>query len=123
VRVFKTKAFARFARRERIADRSLREAIDRAERGLIDSDLGGGIIKLRLARPGQGRSGGFRLLAAYRARQLGVYLYGFAKNERDNIDDDQLQELRKAALFFFGLTNQQLDLAVRATKLTEISDA
>jgi hypothetical protein len=123
VRVFKTKAFARFARRERIADHALREAIARAERGLIDADLGGGIIKLRLARPGQGRSGGFRLLAAYRASQLGIYLYGFAKNERDNVDDDQLQELRKAARFFFGLTDAEVDLAVSASKLTEISDA
>ena len=60
--VFKTRWFARFARQERIADSSLREAIERAERGLIDADLGGGLIKQRVARPGRGRSGGYRVI-------------------------------------------------------------
>ena len=64
VRIFKTRWVARFSRRERIEDRSLLEAILRAERGIIDADLGGGIIKQRVARPGQGRSGGFRMLVA-----------------------------------------------------------
>jgi len=67
LRIFKTKSFVRFARRERISDASLCEAIRRAERGLIDADLGGGVIKQRVARAGQGRSGGFRVLIAYRA--------------------------------------------------------
>ena len=56
MRTFKTKWLTRFARREGIADKSLREAIERAERGLIDADLGGGLIKQRVARQGQGRS-------------------------------------------------------------------
>jgi len=54
----------RYARRERIADRSLRETIERAGRGTIDADLGGGIIKQRVARGGQGRSSGYRMLIA-----------------------------------------------------------
>jgi len=58
VRIFKTKWLVRFARRQRIADISLAEAIERAERGLIDADLGGGLIKQRIARPYAGRSGG-----------------------------------------------------------------
>ena len=66
VRIFKTKWMARYARRERIADHSLREAIERAGRGTIDADLGGGIIKQRVARSGQGRSRGYRMLIAYR---------------------------------------------------------
>ena len=65
-------------------DRSLRDAVERAERGLVDADLGGGIIKQRVARTGQGRSGGYRLLIAYRSGDRAVFLYGFGKNERDN---------------------------------------
>lgn len=61
---FKTKAFARFARRERIRDRALCEAVERIAEGLIDADLGGGVIKQRIARKGGGRSGGFRDRAA-----------------------------------------------------------
>ncbi len=64
MRIFKTKWMARYARRERIADHSLREAIERAGRGTVDADLGGGIIKQRVARSGQGRSGGYRTLIA-----------------------------------------------------------
>ncbi len=97
MRVFKAKWLARFTRRERITDESLSEAIERAERGLIDADLGGGLIKQRVARRGQGRSGGFRLIVAYRARGRAVFLYGFAKSELDNIDSDQLSELRTIA--------------------------
>ena len=90
MRVFKTRWLARFAARERIADDSLSEAIQRAARGLIDAELGSGIIKQRLARQGQGRSGGYRMLIAYRAGNRAVFLYGFAKNERENIGPDEL---------------------------------
>jgi hypothetical protein len=66
MRIFKTKWIARFVRRERIDDEGLKEAIARPERGIIDADLGGGLIKQRVARPGQGRSGGFCMFVAHR---------------------------------------------------------
>jgi hypothetical protein len=97
LRVFKTKQFARFARRERIADANLLEAVQRAERGLVDADLGGGVVKQRVARPGQGRSGGYRVLLAYRRTTRAIFLFGFAKSERDNIEDDELATLRDIA--------------------------
>lgn len=64
MRIFKTKWLVRFVRRERITDDNLREAIDGAERGIIDADLGGGLIKQRVARGGQGRSGIYRMMVA-----------------------------------------------------------
>jgi len=97
VRVFKTRGFARFARRQRIADASLYEAIRRADQGLVDADLGGGVIKQRVARPGQGRSGGYRVLIAYRRNARAVFVFGFAKSEQANIDDDELATLRDIA--------------------------
>ena len=97
MRVFKTKTFARFARSERISDVSLCDAVRRAERGLIDADLGGAVIKQRVARPGQGRSGGYRVLVAYRAKGRCVFLFGFAKRDRGNVDDDELMTLRDIA--------------------------
>jgi hypothetical protein len=66
VRIFKTKALARFTRREAVRDESLVAAVEAARRGLIDADLGGGLIKQRIARPGQGKRGGFRMLIALR---------------------------------------------------------
>ena len=95
--VFKTRGFARFVRAEQITDDSLCDAIDRAERGIIDADLGGGLIKQRVARRGQGRSGGYRMILAYRVRNRAVFLFGFPKSERDNIGPALLAKLRAAA--------------------------
>jgi hypothetical protein len=86
LRVFAIKVFLRFACGEGLDDRRLCEAIRRAERGLVDADLGGNLVKPRVARVGGGRSGGYRTLIAYRAEQRSVFLYGLAKNEHDNID-------------------------------------
>jgi len=90
VQVFKTKDFARFARKEKIDDDALCGGVRRAGRGLIDADLGGGLIKQRVARKGQGRSGGFRTIIAYRSTKRAVFLHGFAKSAKDNISDDEL---------------------------------
>ena len=123
MRIFKTRAFARFARRERIDDVALASAVSRAERGQIDADLGGGVIKQRVPRHGAGRSGGFRTVIAYQTGEISVFLYGFAKNERENISSDELKNLRKAARFYFGLSRRDLETAVVAGTLMEISDA
>lgn len=95
MQVFKTRWFARFAQRENITDTSLREAIARAERGLIDAELGGGLIKQRVARRGQGRSGGHRAIIAYLAGSKAFFLHGFAKSDRDNVGEDELIALKK----------------------------
>ena len=122
VRVFKTRSLARFARRERIADASLYEAIERAERGVIDADLGGGLIKQRIARLGQGRSGGYRMVVAYSARGRAVFLYGFAKNERDNIEPDELLSLREIAAGWLAANAEKIALAVSEGALQEVSN-
>ena len=97
MRVYVVKAFARFARKEKTADAALVEAIDRAEQGLVDADLGGGVIKQRIARPGAGRSGGYRAIVLFRKGETAIFFYGFAKNERDNIAADELEGARTLA--------------------------
>lgn len=120
VRIFKTKWAARYVRRERISDASLREAIERAERGLIDADLGGGLIKQRVARPGEGRSGGYRMIVVYRTQSRAFFVFGFAKNERENIEDDELQSFRDVAAELLAHSDAALDEAVNTGKLQEI---
>lgn len=120
MRLFKTKWVMRFVRREGIDDAALTEAIRRAERGIIDADLGGGLIKQRVARPGKGRSGGFRMIVAYRKEDRAFFLYGFAKNERDNIDEDELKTLRDIADEFLKRDDTDLDEAVGEGALQEI---
>jgi hypothetical protein len=122
VRIFKTKWFRRYARRERIADDSLREAITRAERGLVDADLGGGSNKQRVARAGQGRSGGYRMLAAYRLGERAVFLYGFAKGERENIDPDELLTLREIGTEWLAADAEQVARALKEDALQEVTN-
>jgi hypothetical protein len=120
LRVFTTKVFARFARKELLDDDRLCEAITRAERGSVDADLGGHLIKQRVARPGGGRSGGTRAVIAYRASQRSVFLYGFAKSERDNIDGKELDDLKKLARHYLSYTDEQIALAVHERELREL---
>jgi hypothetical protein len=119
VRIFKTKWFVRYARHEGISDHSLRSAIERAERGSVDADLGGGIIKQRGARAGQGRSRGYRFLIAYAAGERAVFLYGFAKNERDNIEDDELATMKEIAAAWLEADDARLDHAIAEGFLQE----
>lgn len=120
MRVFKSKEFARFTRREKIADTVLCDAVARAGRGIVDADLGGGLIKQRVARPGQGRSGGFRTLLVYRAETRGVFVYGFAKSERANVTPDRLVFWRKVAAVYLAMTVDGVNAAVDDNELEEV---
>ena len=120
MRVFKTKDFARFARKEKINDAVLCTAIARAERGLVDADLGGSVIKQRVARPGKGRSGGYRTLIAYRTKVRAIFIYGFAKNNKDNVTDSELAALRQLALEYLGYDQTQVDTHLKDRAWTEI---
>jgi hypothetical protein len=121
VQVYKLKAFARFQRREGITDKMLGKAVADAERGLVDADLGGGLIKQRAARPGQGKSGGYRTIVAYRRGERAVFLFGFAKSERANLDDDELAAWRRIGRSYLALDDELLDAAVAADELVEVS--
>ena len=120
-RIFKFRGFARFQRKERISDASLRKAIGGVEAGLIDADLGGGLVKQRLARTGQGKSGGYRTVIAIKRGDRAVFLYVFAKNERSNIDADELEEFRQLARGFLGLTAQQIAALITDNELMEVT--
>jgi hypothetical protein len=105
-----------------ISDATLREAIARAERGLVDADLGGGVIKQRVARPGQGRSGGFRVLIAYRAKTRSVFLFGFAKSARGNVEDDELATAREIAKVWFEADSKALTRALAEGIIQEVDN-
>jgi hypothetical protein len=119
MRVFKTRWFVRFAKSEKISDASLADAVARAERGLLDADLGGGIIKQRVARPGAGRRGGYRAIIAYAHGHRAVFLLGFAKSARDNIAADQLADLKEAASELLALSNGEIAQRLDARTLEE----
>jgi hypothetical protein len=120
MRVFKTKPFARFARKARITDAVLCAAIADASRGLIDADLGGGVVKQRIARQGGARSGGFRTIILFRLRQTAFFVHGFAKNEQDNIRDDELAAFKMLAAEMLAYDEKALARATTNGTLMEV---
>lgn len=121
MRVFKTRPFARFAKQEGIVDDALCDAVRRAEAGLIDADLGGGVIKQRLARPGRGKAGGFRSIVLFQRGRMAFFIYGFAKSDRDNIRQDELKAFRKLAGEMLALDDAALLVAAKNGTIMEIA--
>lgn len=119
-RVFKTKAFARWARRAGLSDAALCGAVQEMASGRIDADLGGRILKKRVALPGMGKSGSTRTLVATNKGSRWYFVFGFEKNERDNIEPNELAALKRLATDLLKLTDGQLETATRAGALTEI---
>jgi hypothetical protein len=120
-RVFKTRWFQRFARKEKIGDAVLLDSIARAEKGQVDADLGGGVIKQRIARPGQGKSGGYRTIVLFKQGQRAVFIYGFAKSERANIDTDEEKQFKDAARHVLRLTEKQIAELVKEGDFVEVT--
>lgn len=121
MRVFKNSRFHKFARKEKISDAMLCEAVERAERSQIDADLGAGLIKQRVARPGAGKSGGFRTLVFFRAETRAVFAFGFAKSDMANLDDAEEAYLKKAAKLVLGFADAQMDAEVAAGRMFEVN--
>jgi hypothetical protein len=121
VRIFKTKTLAKFTRQHSVGDDSLVDAVKRALRGLVDADLGGQIIKQRVARPGQGKRGGFRMLIGIRSDRA-IFLFAFAKNERENIDRDELMTLREIVASFLNADDKTIARAVTEGTLIEVQN-
>ncbi|WP_128095175.1 type II toxin-antitoxin system RelE/ParE family toxin [Brucella pituitosa] len=119
---FKNAWFERFARKQRITDVALIEAVRRAERGQIDADLGGGVIKQRVARAGQGKSGGFRTIILYRQERRAFFVFGFAKNEQANIEDVEEVQFKKMAKELLALSNEQMALLIERGRFSEVDD-
>lgn len=120
MRIFKGREFSKFARREDISDQKLIDAIKRAESGLIDADYGGGLIKQRISRLNEGKSGGYRSIVIYQKGDKAFFVYGFAKNERENITQTQKNDFKKLARALLSATEEQLKSLLDKCSIEEI---
>ncbi|MGP9655859.1 type II toxin-antitoxin system RelE/ParE family toxin [Halomonas sp. AOP35-4E-18] len=122
MRIFKNAWFERFARKQKLDDATLRDSVQRAEQGLVDADLGGGVIKQRVARPGQGKSGGYRTIVLYRQAHRAFFVYGFAKSQQSNITDDEKAAFKQAAQHILDLSEEHLVEMIRRGQFSEVED-
>lgn len=120
MRIFKTKWFARFARQEDIDDAKLVEVIQSIESGLVDADYGGGLIKQRIARDGEGKSGGYRGIIAFKSETRSIFVFAFSKSDKENLSKIEVGEYKKAAAIYLKMTEAQITLAVDKKELIEV---
>ena len=90
------------------------------ERGLIDADLGGGVVKQRIARPGKGKSSGFRVIVLYRAGAVAFFVHGFAKSDRANLRDDEVVALKALASQMLAYNDKTIAKAVASGAIVEV---
>ncbi|SSY81069.1 type II toxin-antitoxin system RelE/ParE family toxin [Alysiella crassa] len=121
MRIFKNRFIAKFAEKQHISDEDLQAAIARAEQGLIDADLGGGVIKQRIARRGQGKRGGYRSIILFKQDDKAFIVYAFAKNDRANISTDELSAFKQAASAYLNYSDEQLSALQQLGEILEIT--
>lgn len=119
-RVFKTRYFCRWMRKTGLTDRVLCNAVREMALGMIDADLGGGVVKKRVGLAGRGKRGGARVLVATNKGNRWFFIFGFEKNERANVADDELDALQDIAAQLLARNTRQLDEAVKDGALQEI---
>jgi len=120
VRIFKYKWFHRFAGKEDISDSELTEIVKNLEEGQYDADLGGGVYKVRVARSGRGKSGGYRFIVVFKSKFRTFFTYSFPKSKMSNIEDDELRFFKKQAKEILSLTEEQIEQWLKNQTLIEI---
>ncbi len=121
MRAFKTRTFQRWTSKAGVTDAALLDAMVQMERGLIDADLGGNLYKQRLALPGRGKSGSTRTLIATQFAGVLFFLYGFEKNDRDNITAKELVLYQRLARELLDMSEVQIATALAEQVLTEVT--
>ena len=121
VRIFKYPRFNRFAGKEGIGDVELTEIVNQLETGRFNADLGGGVYKVRVARPGEGKAGGYRVIVYFKNEFRTFFAYGFAKSGRGNIDESELKAFKVDARDQFALTDEQIEMRLKNGTLFEIN--
>lgn len=119
-RILKTRTFNRWLRKTLLTDAALLKAIDEMEQGLVDADLGGNLYKKRVALPGRGKSGSTRTLIATNRQNRWFFMFGFEKNDKENITQAELVYLQEVAQIFLGYSNDELQLAIDKGEFLEV---
>ena len=120
MRIFKTRLFAKWAKWERLSDQALCKAVKEIEQGLVDADLGGHVYKKRIPLPGRGKRGGARSILAYQLAEKAFFIFGYAKNVKADISDEDLKIAKRLASELLHYKDEQLDGLVKEGKLYEV---
>ncbi|KPA09691.1 protein containing DUF1044 [Candidatus Magnetomorum sp. HK-1] len=120
MRIFKLKLFHKWARKEGLTNKALKDTIQEMEKGLLGNELGGFVYKKRVAIQGRGKRSGVRTLIAFKYDEKVFFMYGFAKNQRDNINVVELEALKRLAKELFRYNDNEIDKAIKAKEIIEV---
>ena len=118
--IYKYRAFRQWAKSEKLSDSALNKAVNEMQEGLFDANLGGGLYKKRVAKKGKGKSGGYRTILAFKHDNRAVFMYGFAKNQKDNLTSKEEDVYKLLAKQFLSMTNQQIAILIKNGELFEV---
>lgn len=120
MRIFKHRIFHQWAKAEGLSDKALKKAVGEMEKGLFEASLGSGLYKKRVAREGQGKSGGYRTLVAFLVKEKAFFVYGFSKNDRSNINEKEKKIYRQLAKDFLEMVENEIQEMIANGKLYEV---
>lgn len=119
-RILKTKTFSRWLNKNNLKSSHLLEAVEEMEMGLIDADLGCNVYKKRVKLVGMGKRGGARIIVATKLLKRWYLIFGFSKNEKSNISNDELVSLQETAKRLLHLSDREIESAINANQLEEL---
>jgi hypothetical protein len=122
MQILQTKWFAHWASKEGLSPQVLCAAVAEISQGLVDANLGGQVIKKRVALGGRGKSAGVRTLLVFKINDKAFFMYGFAKNQQSNITDKELKALKLLAAKLLAYDSRQLAIAIAAQELYEVRE-
>ena len=123
MKAYKHHEFEKWAKKHKISDRLLVRSLDEMKYGLIDADLGSGLYKKRIAVSNRGKSDGVRVVLAYKVENKAFFIYGFAKNQRDNITILELKQMKMYAKLLLSFDDEQLKKLLQCSEFIEVNDA
>ena len=120
MKIYKNAWFKKFTKKQKITDAVLKRAVQDIENGIIDADLGGNVIKQRISRSNEGKSGGYRTIILFKKGDKLFFVYGFAKSQRDNIEEDELKSFKEMAKTILNLSAKEIKKAINDSLFTEV---
>lgn len=120
MRIFKTKHFAKWAKKHIITDKLLQTAAKEIVQNSFEANLGGYVLKKRMATKDRGKSGSARTIVVFKKEGHCFFVYGFEKNEKENISVSEKKAFKLLAKELLGFSDFLLNGHVRNNQLLEI---
>lgn len=120
MKIFKLRHFEKWLKKQEFSEQTLKNAIKEIEAGLFEAHLGGFLYKKRIPVPGKGKRGGARTILAYKQHKATIFLFGFAKNQKENITLKEKNALNELADLYMNLSDAELEHALQIGELLEV---